>query len=339
MFCDNDTNVQRLYGAPMQGHPKDAINDFVVNGVAEAVNPDRTGTKAAFHATWEIAPGGSKVLRARLRRPAQNDPFADFDACFADRIAEADEFYAALQSGIAGADAAPGAASGLRRHAVVQAVLWLRRAALAGGRPRAAARRRRRAATAATPTGCISRSAMSIPTSPATSCPCPIPGNIPGSPPGTSPSTAVAFALIDPAFAKSQLTLLTQSRCQHPNGQLPAYEWDFNDINPPVHAWAALQIYEIDRKATGIGDIVFLERIFHKLLLNFTWWVNSVDAGGRNIFQGGFLGLDNIGLFDMRAKLPDGAQLDQSRRHRLGRRLFAVDDAHRARNRFGQSGL
>ncbi len=122
----------------------------------------------------------------------------------------------------------------------------------------------------------------------------------------------VTFALIDPAFAKAQLVLLTQARALHPNGQMPAYEWNFSDVNPPIQAWAALQIYEIDRKGSGVGDAVFLERIFHKLMLNFTWWVNREDANGRNIFQGGFLGLDNIGLFDLREPLPGGGCLDQS---------------------------
>ena len=122
---------------------------------------------------------------------------------------------------------------------------------------------------------------------------------------------AVTLALIDPGFAKSQLTLLTQARSLHPNGQIPAYEWNFGDVNPPVQAWAALQIFECERKSTGAGDLVFLERVFHKLMLNFTWWVNREDNGGRNIFQGGFLGLDNIGLFDLRKPLPGNGFLDQ----------------------------
>jgi hypothetical protein len=122
----------------------------------------------------------------------------------------------------------------------------------------------------------------------------------------------VTFALIDPAFAKAQLVLLTQARAQNPNGQLPAYEWNFSDVNPPIEAWAALQIYEIDRNRSGIGDTVFLERVFHKLMLNFTWWVNREDSQGRNVFQGGFLGLDNIAPFDRSAALPDGGHIDQS---------------------------
>ncbi|MGO8740709.1 MGH1-like glycoside hydrolase domain-containing protein [Rhodoblastus sp.] len=315
LFCDNETNVQRLYGAVPQGHPKDAINDCVVNGRREAVNPELTGTKAAFHATFELAPGGSAVLRARLRRPAprnaSSDPFADFDRIFAARIAETDEFYAALQRGVADPD------QRLVQRQAFAGMLWCKqfygydvRRWLAGDPtqppPPPARRDGRNANWLHLAMGDVD------PDQPGDILSMPDSWEYPWFAAWDLAFHAVTFALIDPAFAKSQLTLLTQSRCQHPNGRLAAYEWDFNDINPPVQAWAALQIYEIDRKATGIGDVVFLERIFHKLLLNFTWWVNSVDAGGRNIFQGGFLGLDNIGLFDMRQKLPDDAQLDQS---------------------------
>ena len=122
----------------------------------------------------------------------------------------------------------------------------------------------------------------------------------------------IAFALIDPAFAKSQLVLLLQARSQHPNGELPAYEWDFDAANPPTHAFAALQIYEIDKARCGTGDIEFLARVFHKLTINFTWWVNREDMEGRNIFQGGFLGLDNIALFDRSVPMTDGSYVDQS---------------------------
>ena len=310
LFCDNETNVRRLYRAALQGHPKDAINDFIVAGRAEAINPDRTGTKAAFHATFEIAPGGSNVLRARLRKPSQTDPFVDFDACFAARVAETEEFYAALQSGVAGAD------QRLVQRQAFAGMLWCKqfygydvRRWLEGDPtqppPPTARRDGRNANWLHLALGDVD------PDQPGDIMSMPDSWEYPWFAAWDLAFHAVTFALIDPAFAKNQLTLLTQSRCQHPNGRLAAYEWDFNDINPPVHAWAALQIYEIDRKATGIGDVVFLERIFHKLLLNFTWWVNSVDSGGRNIFQGGFLGLDNIGLFDMREKLPEDAQLDQ----------------------------
>ena len=122
----------------------------------------------------------------------------------------------------------------------------------------------------------------------------------------------MAIALIDPGYAKQQLLLLVKDRFMHPNGQLPAYEWRFDDANPPVHAWASWRVYQQDKALTGVGDMDFLERIFHKLLLNFSWWVNRKDAEGRNLFQGGFLGLDNIALFDRSATLPPGYQLDQA---------------------------
>ncbi len=122
----------------------------------------------------------------------------------------------------------------------------------------------------------------------------------------------IPLAMIDPQFAKHQLVLLLREWFMHPNGQLPAYEWAFGDVNPPVHAWAAMRVYQIERRATGVGDTKFLERVFHKLLINFTWWVNRKDAEGRNVFQGGFLGLDNIGVFNRSEQLPGGARLDQS---------------------------
>ena len=122
----------------------------------------------------------------------------------------------------------------------------------------------------------------------------------------------VALALVDPNFAKEQLVLFTREWFMHPNGQMPAYEWMFGDVNPPVHAWATLRVYEIDRERTGVADTAFLERVLHKLLLNFTWWVNRKDLGGRNLFQGGFLGLDNISPFNRSDHLPNGATIDQA---------------------------
>ena len=171
-------------------------------------------------------------------------------------------------------------------------------------------RRRRNASTAATRIGSISTTR--------TSFPCRTSGNIRGTPRGTWRSTAVALALVDAEFAKHQLVLLTREWYMHPNGQLPAYEWAFGDVNPPVHAWAAWRVFQIDRKQRreknpdDPGDLAFLERVFHKLLLNFTWWVNRKDAQGRNIFQGGFLGLDNIGVFDRSKPLPTGGFINQA---------------------------
>ena len=150
---------------------------------------------------------------------------------------------------------------------------------------------------------------------------------------GPRPSTPSRFALIDAEFAKQQLLLLTREWYMHPNGQLPAYEWAFSDVNPPVHAWAAWRVYKIDARITGRPDRPFLERIFHKLLLNFTWWVNRKDADGHNVFQGGFLGLDNIGVFDRSAPLPQGRPPGPGGRHRMDGLLLPADDGHRARAR------
>ena len=167
-------------------------------------------------------------------------------------------------------------------------------------------RRPRAASTAATASGATSTTT--------TSSRCRTNGNTPGTPPGTSPSTASRLALVDAEFAKQQLVMLTREWYMHPNGQLPAYEWAFGDVNPPVHAWSAWRVFQIDRKQRGdeVGDIAFLERVFHKLMLNFTWWVNRKDAQDRNVFQGGFLGLDNIGVFDRSAPLPTGGFINQS---------------------------
>ncbi len=154
---------------------------------------------------------------------------------------------------------------------------------------------------------------MSGPTSTTrTSSPCPTSGSIPWYAAWDLAFHCIPLALVDSDFAKEQLTLMLREWYMHPNGQIPAYEWAFGDVNPPVHAWAAWRVYKIDKKRTGKGDRAFLQRIFHKLLLNFTWWVNRKDAEGMNIFQGGFLGLDNIGVFDRSAPLPTGGYIEQS---------------------------
>ncbi len=311
LFCDNDTNFRRLYDGENHGFAKDGINDFLVHGDAGAVNPARCGTKAAMAKKAVLAPGESVTLRLRLRPVAATDPFADFDAVFARRLGEADEFYGALQSAIADADAR------LVQRQAFAGMLWCKqfygydiRRWLAGDPlqppPPEERRNGRNSDWLHVALGDVDQhqtgDVMSMPDS----------WEYPWFAAWDLAFHCVVYALIDPAFAKAQLTLLTQSRAMHPNGQAPAYEWNFDDVNPPVQAWAAMQIYELDRQACGVGDIVFLERVFHKLLLNFTWWVNREDAEGRNIFQGGFLGLDNIGLFDMRKPLPLGGRLDQA---------------------------
>ena len=206
---------------------------------------------------------------------------------------------------------------GARRTGVGQAVLPLRRAAVARRRRGRARRRPSRASTGATPAGGTS--------TPTTSSRCPTRGSTRGSRPGTSRFQTVAVAHIAPAFAKYQLLLMCREWFMHPNGALPAYEWSFDDVNPPVHAWAALEVFRID----GGQDYAFLERVFQKLLLNFTWWVNREDPEGNNVFEGGFLGLDNIGAVD-RSHLPPGRAARPDRRHRLDGVLRADDAADRA---------
>ena len=303
LFCDNETNRRRLYGLENNGYCKDAVNDWLVSADAGAVNPAGIGTKVAAHYPFEIAAGGTACVRVRLSTGGAAGGDAAFDAVFAARRAEADAFYAALQEDIAGADAR------LVQRQAFAGLLWCKqyygydvRQWLKGdpGQPTPPEARwhgRNNDWQQLTLADVISM---------------PDDWEYPWFAAWDLAFHSVSLTLIDPAFAKAQLVLLTQARSQHPSGQLPAYEWDFDAVNPPVHAWAAMQIYEMDRRRSGVGDTAFLERMFHKLMLNFTWWVNREDALGRNIFQGGFLGLDNIALFDRSATMSDGRRLDQS---------------------------
>ncbi|MGA2043218.1 MAG: glucosidase [Roseiarcus sp.] len=311
LFCDNDTNSRRLRGAQAAGYFKDGVNDAVVKGDASAVNPQRRGTKAAAHYVLDVAGGGSRSVCVRLKRSEGAARTVGADAVFAARRAEADEFYAAVQSGVADPD------QRLVQRQAFAGMLWCKqfygydvRRWLQGDPSQPApppAREEGRNAQ-------WDHLAMGVvgDLSPGDVMSMPDAWEYPWFAAWDLAFHCVTFALIDPQFAKGQLILLTQARALHPDGQMPAYEWNFSDVNPPVQAWAALQIYEIDRKQSGAGDAVFLERVFHKLMLNFTWWVNREDHDGRNIFQGGFLGLDNIGLFDLRTPLPGGGYLDQS---------------------------
>jgi hypothetical protein len=311
LVCDNDSNEHALWGAAPAGFPKDGVDAFVVRGETAAVNPAGRGTKAAIPHIATLAPGASVTLRLRLRPRAKTNPFADFDAVVAQRLAEADDFYACLQAEIADPDAR------LVQRQAYAGLLWSKqfygydiRRWLAGDPLQPAPPPERQTGRNSNWRHFASGDVEAEQTGDIFAMP--DTWEYPWFAAWDSAFHSVALAVIDPAFAKSQLTLLTQARFLHPNGQLPAYEWSFDDVNPPVHAWAALYIYERDKQATGVGDRVFLERLFHKLLLNFTWWVNREDAGGRNLFQGGFLGLDNIGLFDLRAPLPFGGRIDQT---------------------------
>jgi hypothetical protein len=311
LFCDNDTNFKKLWGGQNAGFCTDGINDFVVGGDRAAVNPAGRGTKAAIMTQVTLAPGATATLRLRLRPRAASEPFEGFDALFAQRIAETDAFYAALQEDVADPDARlvqRQAYAGMlwsKQFYGYDVRRWLQGDPLQPEPPESRQEGRnndwRHFASGDVNAG-DSGDVLSMPDA----------WEYPWFAAWDLAFHCVVMANVDPGFAKSQLTILTQSRFLHPNGQLPAYEWNFDDVNPPVHAWAALQIYDLDCEATGVGDRAFLERIFHKLLLNFTWWVNREDADGRNLFQGGFLGLDNIGLFDMRKPLPLGGRLDQS---------------------------
>jgi hypothetical protein len=306
LFTENETNAHRLFGAPSPTpFVKDGINDYVVGGTANAVNPSRTGTKAAGRYALHLAPGESVVVKLRLTdaAPADGTVGGDFDGVFADRLREADDFYATVIPRDLGDDAR------LVMRQALAGMLWAKQFYnydvarwLKGdpGHPEPP-RERSRGRNAGWPQ-LANEDVISMPDK----------WEYPWYAAWDLAFHCVALALVDSSFAKSQLVLMLREWYMHPNGQLPAYEWAFGDVNPPVHAWAAWRVYKIEKRRTGTGDRAFLERVFHKLLLNFTWWVNRKDAEGMNVFQGGFLGLDNIGVFDRSAPLPTGGHLEQS---------------------------
>ena len=305
LFCENETNFPRLFGASSgQGPYKDGFHDFVVSGRAAAVNFS-AGTKAAGHYVRTVPAGGSVVIRVRLR--AGNDltgSALSFDNMFAQRIAEADGFYAALQTAITDEDMRRiqrQAFAGLlwsKQFYYFAVARWLDGDPLQPPPPASRKQGRNSSWRHFLATDIISM---------------PDKWEYPWFAAWDLAFHCVTLSLIDPDFAKEQLLLLCEVRLMHPNGELPAYEWAFGDVNPPVHAWAAMRVFENDRNLRGgVGDLSFLERIFHKLLLNFTWWVNRKDPQGLNIFEGGFLGLDNIGVFDRSRPLPTGGCIEQS---------------------------
>jgi len=311
LFCENETNLQRLYGGVKAGFCKDGINAAVVDGAADTVNPAKVGTKAAAHVAFTLAPGETRSVRVRLSAASAPEPFADFDAVFAARIAEADAFYGRLQHTIADADARlvqRQALAGMlwsKQFYAYDVWRWLQGDPSQPPPPDARKQARNRgwqhlAMGAVDPV--TGGDILAMP-----DC-----WEYPWFAAWDLAFHAVTLALVDAEFAKAQLVLLTEGRTLHPNGQMAAYEWNFGDVNPPVHGWAALRVFEIDRAETGVPDYAFLRRVFHKLLLNFTWWVNREDAEGNNVFEGGFLGLDNIGVFDLRQPLPGGGTLEQS---------------------------
>jgi hypothetical protein len=308
LFCDNDTNSRLLWGSSDgPDYPKDGIAEHVMTG-SPTVNPARTGTKAALRYHLTLPPGGRTELRLRFAEQSggELDLGAGFSAIMERRQAEADDFYASLTPADAGQDEAA-----VMRQAFA-GMLWSKQFFhydverwLDGdpGQPTPPASRQQGRNSGWRHLN--NRDIISMPD----------PWEYPWYAAWDLAFHCVALAHLDPTFAKEQLILLCREWYMHPNGQLPAYEWAFGDVNPPVHAWAALRVLEIDRAARGPGqepDLDFLERIFHKLLLNFTWWVNRKDAEGLNVFEGGFLGLDNIGLFDRSKPLPVAGHLEQS---------------------------
>jgi len=305
LFCDNETNAPRLFGVNgTRGAYKDAFHEYIVTGNHAAVNHLRSGTKAAAHYQFTVPSGGSVQVRLRLTNTPSAKAFQTFDEICAQRQRDADEFYGRLQADIADADA-----RNVQRQAFASMIwskqfycydvpLWLKGDPAQPPPPPERKHGRNHEWQHLNNADIISM---------------PDKWEFPWYAAWDLAFHCIPLSLIDPEFAKSQLVLLTRECYMHPNGQLPAYEWAFGDVNPPVHAWAAWRVFQLDRKQRGDqGDLAFLERMFHKLMLNFTWWVNRKDAEGRNIFQGGFLGLDNIGVFDRDAPLPTGGYISQS---------------------------
>ena len=306
LFTENETNTRRLYG-DVDGarYVKDGINDYVVQGDKGAVNPDQIGSKASAHYVVTALPDRPVTIRLRFTNGSAEgalDPQA-FDAVFAARLKEADEFYAALAPANVSEDARM-----VQRQAFA-GLLWSKqfyhydvdrwlKGDPAGPEPP----KERLHGRNADWTHLYNADVISMPDK----------WEYPWYAAWDLAFHCLPIALVDPRFAKDQLVLMLREWYMHPNGQIPAYEWALGDVNPPVHAWAAWRVYKIEKKRKGAGDRIFLERVFHKLLLNFTWWVNRKDAEGKNIFQGGFLGLDNIGVFDRSKPLPTGGHIEQS---------------------------
>ncbi len=308
LFTDNETNEQRLYGRPNASrYVKDGINDCVVGGRREAVNPALEGTKAAAHYLVEVAAGGRAEVRLRLNdrlpSPATKMFGRQFDEILSTRKQEADELYARITPASLSEDAARVVRQGMA------GMLWSKQAYLydVGGWLK------QHGVVAGDGNGhqgvrnsqwfhMASSAVMSMPDK----------WEYPWFAAWDLAFHTIPLGLVDPDFAQDQLELTLRERYLHPNGQIPAYEWNFGDVNPPVHAWATLFNYRLNREALGEDALPFLKRMFHKLLLNFTWWVNRKDRDGRNLFEGGFLGLDNIGVFDRSAPLPTGGHLEQA---------------------------
>jgi len=306
LFTENETNTRRLYGVESGSrYVKDGINDYIVHGAKEAVNPEQIGSKAAAHYVLTLGPGEAATIRLRVtnQEVVTSALGKGFEAIFSQRKKEADEFYEQLAPACHTDDARRvqrQAFAGLfwsKQFYHYDVSRWL--VGDAAGPPPPPERLRGRNSDW---THLYNADVLSMPDK----------WEFPWYAAWDLAFHCISLALVDPTFAKDQLILLLREWYMHPNGQLPAYEGAFGDVNPPVHAWAAWRVYKIEKKRRGVGDRQFLERVFHKLLLNFSWWVNRKDAEGKNVFQGGFLGLDNIGVFDRSRPLPTGGHIEQS---------------------------
>ncbi len=303
LFTENETNTERLVHVPNRTpYVKDAIHDYVVHGRRDAVNPDRAGTKVAAHYVLTVDAGASVTVRLCLSDSSTRAFGRPFDAVMTARREEADEFYASVIP----ASLSPEA--GLVMRQALAGMLWSKQFFYYDvdqwleerGPGRSAPRRR-------APRNehwhhMYNADVISMPDK----------WEYPWYAAWDLAFHCLALTLVDPDFGKDQLDLMLQANYLHPNGMLPAYEWNFGDVNPPVHAWATIFTYRLDKALRGEGDVEWLERSFHRLMLNFTWWVNRKDRSGSNVFEGGFLGLDNIGVFDRSAALPTGGYLDQA---------------------------
>jgi hypothetical protein len=315
LFTENETNTQRIFGVPNRSpYVKDGFDNFLVHGRRDAVNPDGTGTKAAPHYHVTVNPGDCRVIRLRLSNAAPADlarsngagvsPFgSSFDEVMQARRREADEFYAAITPKSLNADQANvmrQALAGMlwsKQFYYYDVDKWLEERGCDPFKPG-----HKHAPRNDQWHHMYNGDVISMPDK----------WEYPWYAAWDLAFHVLALTLVDPDFGKQQLRLMLRERYMHPNGQIPAYEWNFGDVNPPVHAWATIFAYRLDKAVSGEGDREWLKSSFQKLLLNFTWWVNRKDRTGRNVFEGGFLGLDNIGVFDRSAPLPTGGYLEQA---------------------------
>lgn len=302
LFTENETNFRRLYGQPQgpSAYVKDAFHRYLIEGDSQAINPDNRGTKAAPHFFHILAPQEKWTLRLRLSQHSHDQPFDHFEALFVQREKEADQFYASIQNPKLNEDE-----KRVQRQAFAN-LLWGKQLYYYDieqwieGDPLLSIERK------------LSRNKDWIHLVNFDVISMPDKWEYPWYASWDLSFHCISLSLVDSDFAKRQLALMTREWYMHPNGQIPAYEWNFSDVNPPVIAWAVWRVYKIDGKYAGKLDRAFLEGVFQKLLLNFTWWVNRKDQLGNNVFQGGFLGLDNISIFDRSTSLPGGARIDQA---------------------------